>query len=55
MEDHVHDFEKRLQDNERDIRLMSDRLQQEYNDFCNARKRWKSDFQNADEKNRDHI
>ena len=34
---------------------MIDRMQQEYTDFLQARKRWKSDFQSADSKNKEHI
>ena len=43
-EAHVTDFENRLKDNERDISLMMDRIDKEYKDFTNKRKRWKSDF-----------
>lgn len=50
-EQSVQDFKVRLETNERNIKIMTDRMQQEYNDFVQARKRWKSDFKTADNKN----
>ena len=34
---------------------MTGRMEQEYLDFLQMRKRWKSDFQSADQKNKEHI
>ena len=51
----VIDFKERLQENERDLKIMTARMEQEYKDFVQARKRWKSDFQTADKKNQEHI
>ena len=51
----VKEFASRLEVNEREIHMMSERMDQEYKDFVQARKRWKSDFQSADKKNKEHI
>ena len=40
----VKEFASRLEVNEREIHMMSERMDQEYKDFVQARKRWKSDF-----------
>ena len=46
-EAHVADFETRLHGNESSIEQMASRIEQEYKDFANNRKRWKADFQLA--------
>ena len=46
----MRDFETRLRENEREIRTMAERIAQEYKDFTNNRKRWKSDFALATDK-----
>ena len=49
-EEHVEDFENRLKLNERELYTMAERIGQEYKDFANNRKRWKSDFALATDK-----
>ena len=46
-EAHIKDFETRLQGNEFSIKQMVSRIEQEYIDFANSRKRWKADFELA--------
>ena len=43
----VVNFEKRLTFNEKELDTMAKRIEQEYKDFANARRRWKSDFDKA--------
>ena len=49
-EAHVEDFEERLKLNERDLKTIKEQISQEYKDFANNRKRWKSDFAMATDK-----
>lgn len=49
-EAHVEDFEERLKLNERDLKTIKEQITQEYKDFANNRKRWKSDFAMATDK-----
>ena len=49
-ETHVQDFEDRLKQSERVLTQLSERITQEYQDFANNRKRWKSDFAMATNK-----
>ena len=49
-ETHVKDFEVRLGANETQIKRMKEQIEQEYHDFSNQRKRWKTEFDHASEK-----
>lgn len=50
VEAQVLDFDERLKLNERTLESIQDRINQEYKDFANNRKRWKSDFAMATDK-----
>ena len=54
-EAHVADFETRLQEIERNIERIGDRIEQEYRDFIASRRRWKSDFELAADKSKSNI
>ena len=51
----VSEFLDRLVLKESEIKKMMDRMKKEYADFILARKRWKSDFQNASKENKMHL
>ena len=54
-EAHVQDFEKRLTVNQREIRLMEERIEQEYKDFLQNRRKWKSEFAHAHDNSLSHL